>query len=244
MKIIFISDLHLSANTIANNVIFCNLLSKWVKEIDQLYILGDLFDTWIGDDDQNEFISQIQKALKEFSQYKPVFFIRGNHDYLIGKKFSQLTGVKILPDLTIIQQDDLKIMLSHGDAFCTLNKSYQWFKLFYNNRLIKFISANLPLKLRKKILYYVQVTATKNKSHKDKPYAGDKYKVNHKTIINLANKLGASTIIHGHTHDPNIEYLNDGINTFTRAEIPDWQHNKAGGYLLLEDSQLSLRTLV
>jgi len=87
MKLAFVSDLHLSPETHISNKMFLDLLNQWRDELDALYILGDFFDYWLGDDDSNEFISTIKESFANFTKFKPIYFIGGNHDFAIGKRF-------------------------------------------------------------------------------------------------------------------------------------------------------------
>ena len=129
MNLAFISDLHLSEDTSRLNSAFFNFLSNSNHAFDQLFILGDLFEAWVGDDDDSSFANDVCQALLKLSkQGTEVFFIHGNRDFLIGENFMQRSGVKILPDPFTFQFFDLKIALSHGDSFCTDDVDYQNFK--------------------------------------------------------------------------------------------------------------------
>ena len=109
MQIAFISDLHLSENTHLQNQIFHAQMSKWQNELDALYILGDFFDFWCGDDDSNDFICAIKHSLQTFSAHKPIYFLWGNHDFGIGKKFAKETGVTLIKDCTMLTVGTHKI---------------------------------------------------------------------------------------------------------------------------------------
>ena len=99
MKLIFISDLHLAHDTPEKNQLFYALLKNWRGKVDALYILGDFFDYWLGDDDDNQFIREIKSALCEFSQITPIYFRGGNHDFAVGKQFAQETRIAFLSTL-------------------------------------------------------------------------------------------------------------------------------------------------
>ena len=133
MRLIFISDLHLSSDTEENNQLFYELLNKWQVDIDALYILGDFFDAWLGDDDSNLFIEQMKLHLREFTKKKPIYYIRGNHDFAVGRRFERQTGVKILKDCSVIEVANNRILLTHGDVFCSLDVGYQRLKKIIQN---------------------------------------------------------------------------------------------------------------
>ena len=123
MKLAFISDLHLSEHTPKNNQIIYAQMTKWQTELDALYILGDFFDFWCGDDDDNQFIRDIKLSLQTFSRLKPIYFIWGNHDFGIGKRFAKETGITLIKDCTMLRVGKNNILLCHGDVFCTLDIS-------------------------------------------------------------------------------------------------------------------------
>lgn len=235
MKLAFISDLHLSENSFDSNQIFFGLMKKWQNELDALYILGDFFDYWLGDDDNNLFITEIEQTLKNFG--KPIYFIHGNHDFVIGKKFAKRTNVTLLPDLSTIKTEKHTILLSHGDTFCTLDTGYQIYKKIIRNPLLMVTMLRTPLKLRRKIKDLLE---NKSSEHFNKSQL-EVYSVVNTTIKVLANKHKADVVIHGHTHNPG-HYIIDNKpqKDINRFEIPDWSDRKPGGYILLENDKFTI----
>jgi UDP-2,3-diacylglucosamine hydrolase len=126
-------------------------MKYWQNNVDALYILGDFFDYWLGDDDDNPFISTIKQSLAQFTQLKPIYFIGGNHDFAIGKKFARETKIAILNDCSTINLDNRSILISHGDVFCSLDVKYQRMKKILQNPILIYILTKTPLKFRKKI---------------------------------------------------------------------------------------------
>ena len=126
MAIAFISDLHLEPIKNTRLKTFYNLLSEANSRFDSLYIIGDLFEYWIGDDDQHpvnkDIIQNIKKATDSGLN---IFLIHGNRDFLLGSRFEEMTGIQIIDDMTIIEDKFCKIMVSHGDVFCTDDVEYQ-----------------------------------------------------------------------------------------------------------------------
>ncbi|MBP9743318.1 MAG: UDP-2,3-diacylglucosamine diphosphatase, partial [Burkholderiales bacterium] len=139
MRLAFISDLHLCPQSESRNQTFSNLMSQWKKELDGLYILGDFFDFWCGDDDDNDFIRKIKHIFHDFTQAVPIYFIRGNHDFALGTEFAKATGITLIKDMSILKLPNTTVLLSHGDAFCSLDLAYQRTKLILQNPVTLFI---------------------------------------------------------------------------------------------------------
>lgn len=236
MQIAFISDLHLSENTPDQNQLFHTQMDKWKNELDALYILGDFFDFWCGDDDDSDFIRAIKNSLKRFSTQKPIYFLWGNHDFAIGKKFAKETGVILIKDCTILSVGSRRILLSHGDIFCTLDTAYQRLKKVLQNPMLKWLLLRTPLSWRYKIKDKLEHTA--GKSFNTKPQ--ETYHVVDATIAKIAEKYKADTVIHGHTHNPNYYTVNTKHGIISRIEIPDWVDRQAGGYVLLRDEEIQI----
>lgn len=236
MKLAFISDLHLSPYTAQSNQIFFDLLMKWRRSLDGLYILGDFFDYYLGDDDNNDFITSVKQALMEFNTYVPTHFMVGNHDFAVGNSFAKETGVNLISDLSSIKVDGHTILLSHGDTFCTLDVKYQRLKKILRNPLLIYILRQTPLSWRYKLKEILE-----NKSAETfNKEAASTYLVVDDTISKIANKTAANTVIHGHTHNPGLYRITSGDQVICRYEIPDWKDHYPGGYVMLENGQFSI----
>ncbi len=237
MKIAFISDLHLSPNTFDSNQLFYSLMQRFEKELDALYILGDFFDYWIGDDDNNVFISEIKSSFKNFTKIKPLYFIRGNHDFGLGKRFAKETGITLLNDCSILNIESNRILLSHGDMFCTLDTGYLRFKKIIQNPLVMFLLRKIPLKWRYKLKDKLE---SKSNTAYD-PLRQHIYKVVDASVVKTADKYNANIVIHGHTHDPaHYKIKLENGKELSRIEIPDWVDHKAGGYVLLDGENITI----
>lgn len=236
MKLAFISDLHLSLKTKDSNQLFFNLLKKFQNEVDALYILGDFFDYWLGDDDSNDFIESIKQALAAFTKFKPIYFIVGNHDFAVGTRFAKETGITLLKDCSVITVDNKKILLAHGDIFCTLDKNYQKMKKILTNPLTLFILRRTSLKFRYKLKEKLEHNAAKSFNTK----AHETYHIVDKTIIKYAKKYKVNTVIHGHTHNPGIYKIHSKYGIIERIEIPDWSDHIAGGYIIVENKEIKI----
>lgn len=239
MKIAFISDLHLSPNTFDRNQLFYSLMQRFEQEVDALYILGDFFDYWIGDDDNNAFITDIKNTFIRFTQKKPLYFIRGNHDFGLGNVFAKETGIRYLKDCSILKTDNNAILLSHGDVFCTLDIGHMRLKRIIQNPLVMFLLRQIPLSWRYKL-------KEKLESGSNAAYDPSKqyiYKVVDSSVGKIAKKHEANIVIHGHTHDPDHYKIKlENGEEISRIEIPDWVDREPGGYVLLDGENLTIHT--
>jgi UDP-2,3-diacylglucosamine hydrolase len=219
---IFIADLHLSAHTKALNQLFFDFLDT--LEANALYILGDLFEYWIGDDDQSEFHQQMVNALKKTSTKIPVYFMPGNRDFLISKKWTRRAGLHFLKDPAVIKLYEHRVLLSHGDLFCTNDKTHQWFRLITQNPFFQHLFLAMPYLFRKKLAEKVrEKSVIKNKSAKKISPIMD---VQWDAVEQMLIKNKTDYLIHGHTHKPNIHYKKN----YLRAVLPSWDHHP-GSYL-------------
>ena len=215
MNLAFISDLHLSEDTSRLNSAFFNFLSNSNHAFDQLFILGDLFEAWVGDDDDSPFSNDVCQALLKLSkQGTEVFFIHGNRDFLIGENFMQRSGVKILPDPFTFQFFDLKIALSHGDSFCTDDVDYQNFKKEVRTQEWKADFLAKPLAERKQIAANMRDSSQSLSANK----ASSIMDINDDAVQIFAKEHGIDFLIHGHTHRPNCH----AYDSFERIVLGDW----------------------
>ena len=197
---LFISDVHLNANDPAITDAFKAFLINHAHQADALYILGDFFDVWLGDDDRRPPHEAILAALSQFTHTSrtPVYFIAGNHDFLVGSRFSTETGVHLLPDPTIINLYGTTTYLCHGDTLCTQDHSYQRMRRIVRWRWLQWLFLRLPLQRRYTIAQQLQrqsVTQTKQKSD----VITD---VNPAAVAVVFQETQAERLIHGHTHRP------------------------------------------
>lgn len=236
MKLIFISDLHLKPESKDKNDLFYSLLKEWKGNISALYILGDFFDYWLGDDDSNDFIEEMKSNLKAFSHETPVYFTGGNHDFAVGKRFARETGVKLLKDLSTVEIGNRRILLSHGDAFCTLDFGYQKMKRILQNPFLMFILLKFPLSFRYKIKEKLENKSGEHTNAKPP----ETYEVVDKSILEFVKKTNANTVIHGHTHHPGRYFISDAKELLERYEIPDWEDHTPGGYIEVTDDRVEI----
>jgi len=214
---LFISDLHLNAEH-PEYVIALNKLGETLAlKATALYILGDFFALWAGDDEQNEFNTKIITILKKLSQSIPIYLIPGNRDFLLGKKFAQASGCTLLPDPSKIYLYGRPTLLSHGDLFCTDDLIATIFRKVSQNKLAKKIFLFLPLKFRSKLAFAIH----HHSSHKKKN--GFVMDVNSKKIARFMIKYNVTQIIHGHTHKPDHYTFMLANHTARRIVLADWE---------------------
>jgi UDP-2,3-diacylglucosamine hydrolase len=196
--------------------------------------LGDFFDYWCGDDDDNQFITTMKNNLAKFCKLTPIFFIHGNHDFTIGKRFAKETGIQLIKDLSVLNVNEQNILLSHGDVFCTADIKYQKYKKTIRNPIILTILLHLPLKLR----YWLKNKFNQASNKHFDIKLQEMYQVVDNTILNYAKQYNTLSVIHGHTHNPGVYSVKD--SKVIRYEIPDWDIHNPGGYILLTDSKIEI----
>jgi len=219
MTICFIADLHLSADRPDITDCFLHFMSTEATQCDALYVLGDLFEMWIGDDDDNPFHRQIKRAFKALTDSGvPCFFIHGNRDFLIGKQFSRETGVKLLPQHTVIDLFGTPTLILHGDTLCTLDESYQRYRKKVHNPFIQWLFFRLPLTWRQAIGRKMRSGSNHNNQMKSDSIMD----VTPQAVIDLMKAHKVNQMIHGHTHRPAVHDLSIDGQHATRTVLGDW----------------------
>lgn len=229
---LFISDLHLCASRPAITEAFLNFLKTEAKQAEKLFILGDLFEYWAGDDDLNHPDHQnIIQALKAVSQNTAIYFIHGNRDFLIGHAFAEASGATILADPSALNLYGHSVLLSHGDALCTDDVEYQAFKKLVRSQDWQTKFLGQPLSQRK-----AQIEELRKKSEEEK--SGKPYTImdiNAEALSKLLKAFNYPAIfIHGHTHRPNVHKIDLDGKHCTRIVLGDWYEQ--GSCLRLDDS--------
>jgi len=200
---LFIADIHLDERHPALIEAFQTFLTRRVKYSAGLYILGDLFEFWHGDDDNNPAYLEILSSLKNItSNGVPIYFIRGNRDFLIGKGFAQQTGCQLLDDEIVINLNKINILLMHGDNLCTDDLAYQKWKkwrLKPHNQYIQKFYLMLPLFVRRFISRQVRQKSRQETQKKPREIMD----VSQQTVEEIMQKYQVTYLIHGHTHRPN-----------------------------------------
>ncbi len=234
MATYFISDIHLNAKSALQQGLLLDFLHEYGPDADAIYILGDLFALWLGDDLAEGYAKDLFSALRKLSAMGvPLFFMRGNRDFLIGSKFARLTGCKILRDPCIIQLYSQPVLVTHGDQLCTLDKRYQRFRSFVQNPLIKWLFLSLPKSWRQKLGSWIRDRAQSSNA------TPEFYDVDETTINKWFQKSKTKIMVHGHTHVPAVH----DRGTTARIVLGDWNKHSAK-ILVCTPESFALRNLL
>lgn len=238
---LFVSDMHLQENRPVLTRAFLHFLKTDAPQAKVLYLLGDIFNLWVGDDAMTDFHREVAKALKELAnQGTEVFIMHGNRDFTLGQDFCRQAGCTLLKDPCVIEPFGEPILLMHGDLLCTQDVGYQRMRRVLHNPLIKYLLLRLPLRLRLKIANKArqvsQASTTKKAS-----YIVD---VTQQEVVRLMEKYQSTCLIHGHTHRPAVHdlevELNNKIMPAKRYVLGDWSDQEGWKITLTKDDiQLS-----
>lgn len=218
----FISDLHLSDERPDITGLFEQFLQNEARKADALYILGDLFDAWIGDDDQTSFHRRVISAIARLTASGvPAYFIHGNRDFLIGERFARETGVILLPEEACIDLYGTPTLIMHGDTLCTLDTSYLRFRKIIRNPWLLAVLTRLPLAFRRYIARRLRAESKSQKPLSDSDLV--RMDATEEAVQDAFRRHQVRRLIHGHTHQPCIHQhpLPSG-ETGTRIVLGDW----------------------
>ena len=219
MTTLFISDLHLEAERPDIGKQFIRFLQTDATEAEALYILGDLFEAWVGDDDPNAYYAIIKLAIRKLVDSGiPVYFMHGNRDFMIGTKFANETGVKILKDPYPVRMYGQKALLCHGDAMCTDDVQYQRVRSMTRDPVWQQSMLTKPLKERLRIAE----EARRQSLEQTLNLSMDIMDVNQGAVIRTINEHGVDVLLHGHTHRPDIHTVDLGNRKAKRIVLGDW----------------------
>lgn len=220
----FIADLHLAQNRPDISACFLRFLQDDAINAQALYILGDLFEAWIGDDDDSAYLATIANALSTLANSgTPVYYIHGNRDFLLGKKFAIKAGLTLLPEIEVINLYGKKIVIMHGDTLCTRDIAYQKFRLKSRSWWWQTLVKSLPLFVRKKMAADYRkksAAATANKSP-------DIMDVTLDEVVHCLEHYKSQLLIHGHTHRPAVHTLTANQQDAQRIVLGDWYEQGA-----------------
>lgn len=235
-RTLFISDLHLSPADPATVAAFRHFLVHTAKQAQALYILGDLFEYWLGDDQlDDDFYGGIARELAQLADSGvALYFMAGNRDFLPGQRFAREARLRIMADPSVINPAGQALLLAHGDAYCTDDLAYQRYRKLARNRLVQWIWLHLPRRMRDREAAKLRQKSQAMNRHKAMMIMD----VNDAAIEAAMQKYTCRVLIHGHTHKPAVHTYPSG----TRYVLPDW-HQGQGGYLLLDGARLSLHRL-
>ena len=200
-EILFISDLHLSLEKPEITRRFLDFLQNRATKATAIYILGDLFDAWIGDDDPTPPNNKIRMQLKQLTDSGiQVYLQQGNRDFLLGEQFCKDTGVTLLNEYAVIDLLGTPTLLTHGDLLCTDDLPYQAFRVKSHSTEWQQSVLSKPLLLRLLAARWYRIRSHFHKRKKSQ----DIMDVNQETVIKVMQDHKSLRLIHGHTHRPNV----------------------------------------
>jgi UDP-2,3-diacylglucosamine hydrolase len=222
--ILFISDLHLALEKTEITQRFLNFLRDRARSAQALYILGDLFDAWIGDDDNTPPNKIVKQALKQLADSgTAIFLLQGNRDFLLGADFCRQSGVTLLDEYAVIELQGQAILLTHGDLLCSDDLPYQAFRVKAHSREWQHYVLSKPLFIRLLAARWYRFRSFFHKRHKTQEIMD----VNQQTVLEAMQKYRCFTLIHGHTHRPACHEFQFAGQPAKRLVLADWKKHSA-----------------
>jgi len=229
--ILLISDLHLEEERPDITRAFLHFLATRACQAEALYILGDFFEVWIGDDAITPFQQSIADALRALSERGTrIYLMHGNRDFMLGKGFCRAAGCTLLGDPSVVELGGERVLLMHGDSLCTRDEGYMRLRRLLRNPLSLFILRHLPLSTRRKL-----ARKLRNESRaQTRMKASDIIDVTPELIPRVLAEHGVRTLIHGHTHRPATHELEVDGRPAQRIVLGDW--DQQGWALQVDES--------
>jgi UDP-2,3-diacylglucosamine hydrolase len=219
MTALFVSDLHLDASRPAATDCFLRFLAGAARDAGDLYILGDLFEAWTGDDAAGPHEQEILAALRRYtSTGRHCRFMRGNRDFLVGPRFAAETGAILLPDEALVNVDGTRALVMHGDTLCTDDHAYQRYRRLVHHPAAQSLYLGLPVRLRSGIAAYARRRSMA--ANASKPAAI--MDVNQLAVADALRRHHVRLLIHGHTHRPAVHALEIDGKMARRIVLGDW----------------------
>ena len=219
MATLFISDLHLEEARPEIGEQFLAFLHEPARGADALYILGDLFEAWIGDDDPSVYYAGMKQAIRELTDSGvPVFFMHGNRDFMIGDRFAAETGVTPLDDPHLIDLHGETVLLSHGDSLCTDDVEYQAVRTMTRSPEWQAMMLAKPVEERIAIAQQARMQSKAHGAAIDLEISD----VTHDAVDEIIRAHGCDVLLHGHTHRPAVHPLHVDERPVHRIVLGDW----------------------
>ena len=230
MAVLFISDLHLDPARPDVTELFLRFLQDRVPGNQALYILGDLFEAWVGDDDDSPLANRACEALATASaQGPPIYFMTGNRDFLAGSGFARRSGVRLLGEEEVLELAGHRTLLMHGDQLCTDDHDYQRFRAMVRDPewIERFLAEPLPR--RRAVAQSIRETSQQAIRGK----ASEIMDVNQGAVERTMRRHDVGLLVHGHTHRPGVHDFHLQGRPVTRVVLGDWYHQ--GSLLTVHD---------
>jgi len=231
----FISDLHLDSTTPTRIAAFQRFISSEAERADEIYVLGDLTETWVGDDDDSAFAALLREALESAAKRCRLHLMHGNRDFLIGEHFASAAGLHLVEDPYVIERNGVRLLLSHGDAFCTDDVEYQ--KLRATVRSKDWQDRVLTMALSERRALADSMRAQSRATNANKP--SNIMDADGDAIASALRFHNADAVVHGHTHRPGISIVRTADRDRFRYVLGDW--DRCGWVLRFADDFNLLR---
>ncbi len=238
MTALFASDLHLEPGRPEITRQFLDFLGGAAAEAASLYLLGDLFEAWLGDDAPDPLGAEVANALSAVAaRGTAVYVMQGNRDFLLGDGFCARAGATLLPDPVLLSHAGGRALVTHGDALCTADGAYQRLRSLVRDPAVQRAFLALPLPARRSL-----ATEARAGSRAHLEQAGEYITdVEPAAVESVLRGAGADILLHGHTHRPGVHALEVDGRSCTRIVLGDW--HAAGSYLRWDESGFELVTL-
>ena len=224
MATLFISDLHLHRSRPTITSLFLDFLRFEAAQAEALYILGDLFEAWVGDDDNSDLAHTVRSALRGLqASGVPLFLMRGNRDFLIGPRFAAETAARLLADPCVISLYEQPTLLMHGDLLCSDDLQYLAFRKQVRDPAWQERFLAQSLGERRAFAEQARAASQQHQAGLREDGALETITdVNLATVENIMTRFGVTRLIHGHTHRPAIHSLRAGGRSAQRIVLGDW----------------------
>lgn len=232
MTVLLISDLHLEEERPDITGAFLRFLDEHASQASSLYILGDFFEAWIGDDEQRPLQVEVANRLKQLADSGVSIYLQhGNRDFLIGERYASEAGLSLLPDPTVVELGGVPTLLMHGDTLCTADKEYMKFRGMVRNPQWQAMMLNRPLADRQTMARQLrEISKAKNKGKKE-----EIMDVTPEEVVRVMEEHQVTRLIHGHTHRPAVHDLIANGAPAKRYVLGDW--DKSFWFIRIRDHQ-------
>lgn len=227
----FISDLHLSSDLPRVTAGFLDLLTR-IQPTDTLYVLGDLFEVWVGDDNLDDYNQQIVNAFRQLSDRgTALFFTHGNRDFLLGENFAKATGGKLLPEAQVVPVNGQDILLMHGDQLCTQDEKFMAFRAQSRDPAWQQMMLEKPLDQRLMIATMWRMQSKANNANKPENIMD----VTPADVLRVLEENKVQTLLHGHTHRPMVHAIEANGKAARRIVLGDWREDEGNAVIAVAD---------
>lgn len=219
---LFIADLHLSADRPDITTAFLHFIQQHASKADALYILGDLFEVWIGDDNPEPLLDTVATSLSALSKQVPVYFIHGNRDFVLREGYAKRAGMQLLPQQQVIDLYGTPTLIMHGDSLCTMDIAYQKFRKWWNQPWWQWLLLKTPLSFRQWIAAKARRKSAANKARYAQQRQVQIMDVTPEEVPEVMAEHGVTKLIHGHTHRPAVHQVDINGEPGERYVLGDW----------------------